>query len=201
MRMTSMTPMTIASETTRPRPMKSMMSKRWSPSWTTWPTIPLIWSKTPMPARIVHSTKTMTTPAIPKATESRNETFIADHGSTRETVRRTRRGAGRTDAGRALLLDMASGRAGVVGAAPAAGAAAEPRPACRAVSVAAGVGAAGVGATGGGATGAAATGAVVRGVTAGAGAGGGGIAAAALREAGRAGGTRNRAVGGTLAGA
>src|SRR5688572_20597184 len=59
--------------------------------------IPLIWSKTPMPARIVHSTKTMTTPAMPSATDSRNEIFIADHGSTRETVSRTRR----ADAGRA----------------------------------------------------------------------------------------------------
>ena len=56
-----------------------------------WPTTPLTWSKTPMPARIIHSTATMTTPAMPRATDSRNDIFIADHGSTRETVSRTRR--------------------------------------------------------------------------------------------------------------
>ena len=53
--------------------MKSMMSKRCWPSCTISPTMPLIWSKTPIPARIVHSTKTMTTPAMPRATESRND--------------------------------------------------------------------------------------------------------------------------------
>ncbi|GAA2736713.1 hypothetical protein GCM10009867_21930 [Pedococcus aerophilus] len=44
-----------------------------------------------MPERIIHSTATMTTPAMPRATEMRNDIFIADHGSTRETVSLTRR--------------------------------------------------------------------------------------------------------------
>ena len=95
-----------------------MMSNRCWPSWTTWPMIPLIWSKTPMPARIVHSTKTMTTPAMPRATESRNEIFIADHGSTRETVSRTRGrmpGARRVGRGGLVLshgVGVGGGRAG-----------------------------------------------------------------------------------------
>src|SRR6478672_10920836 len=42
--------------------------------------------------RIIHSTAVRMTPAIPSATESRKLIFMTDHGSTRATARRTRRG-------------------------------------------------------------------------------------------------------------
>src|SRR6478609_7185126 len=42
--------------------------------------------------RIIHSTAVRTTPAMPSATESRKLIFMTDHGSTRATARRTRRG-------------------------------------------------------------------------------------------------------------
>src|SRR6476646_9095547 len=55
------------------------------------PTILLTCENTPIPDRIIHSTATMTTPAMPSATEIKNDIFMADHGSTRETVSLTRR--------------------------------------------------------------------------------------------------------------
>ena len=48
--------------------------------------------KTPIVDRIIHSTAVRMTPAMPSATESRKLIFITDHGSTRATARRTRRG-------------------------------------------------------------------------------------------------------------
>ena len=54
-----------------------------------------------MPSRTIHSTATMTTPAMPSATEIRNDIFITDHGSTRETVSLTRRGPRMAGRGRA----------------------------------------------------------------------------------------------------
>src|SRR4051812_18509382 len=48
--------------------------------------------KTPMPLSTSQSTATMATPAMPRATEIRNDIFITDHGSARETVSLTRRG-------------------------------------------------------------------------------------------------------------
>src|SRR6478752_5404749 len=42
--------------------------------------------------RIIQSTAVRMTPAMPSATESRKLIFITDHGSTRATARRTRRG-------------------------------------------------------------------------------------------------------------
>src|SRR6185436_15258144 len=55
-------------------------------------TVRLMSANTPMPERIVHNTVIMTTPAIPRATDSRNDSFMTDHGSTRETLSLTRRG-------------------------------------------------------------------------------------------------------------
>src|ERR1017187_590868 len=56
-------------------------------------TVRFMSANTPMPDRIVHSATIMTTPAMPTETDSRNDSFIADHGSTRETLSLTRRGA------------------------------------------------------------------------------------------------------------
>src|SRR6478752_9917360 len=42
--------------------------------------------------RIIHRTAVRMTPAMPRATESRKLIFMTDHGSTRATARRTRRG-------------------------------------------------------------------------------------------------------------
>src|SRR6476659_4223731 len=56
-----------------------------------WRTAWSIWSKTPIPDRIDQSTATMTTIAMPRATDSRTDIFMTDHGSTRETVSFTRR--------------------------------------------------------------------------------------------------------------
>src|SRR5450631_2959160 len=56
-------------------------------------TVRFMSANTPMPDRIVHSAAIMTTPAIPTETDSRNDSFMADHGSTRETLSLTRRGA------------------------------------------------------------------------------------------------------------
>src|SRR5689334_1527096 len=124
--MTSMTPMTIDSDSTRPKPRKSMMSNGFSESLMIVPTRRLTSLKTPIPLRIIHSTATMTTPAMPSATEMRNDIFIADHGSTRETVSLTRRAraawaavvapAGRAPAGRAPPWDR--DWVGLTGAAP-----------------------------------------------------------------------------------
>src|SRR6476659_1172331 len=86
-----MTPITIDSDSTRPKPRKSMRSNGFWLSWSTEPTRRLTSENTPIPDRIIHRTATMTTPAIPRATEIRNDIFIADHGSTRETVSFTRR--------------------------------------------------------------------------------------------------------------
>src|SRR5580765_1076540 len=89
---TSRTAMTIESDTTRPKPTKSLIDTGLvvAPA-RTWLIMLSIWSKTPMPARIVHSTATMTTIAMPRATDSRNDIFIADQGSIRLTVSLTRR--------------------------------------------------------------------------------------------------------------
>src|SRR6476660_9795431 len=56
-------------------------------------TVRLTSAKTPMPDRISHRTAMSTTPAMPTATDSRNDIFMTDHGSTRETVSLTRRAA------------------------------------------------------------------------------------------------------------
>src|SRR5665648_342426 len=61
-------------------------------------TVRLMSANTPMLDRIIHSPTIMTTPAMPTATDNRNDSFITDHGSTRETLSLTRRGA----AGRSL---------------------------------------------------------------------------------------------------
>src|SRR5450756_1634324 len=58
-------------------------------------TVRLMSEKTPMLDRIIHNIATMTTQATPTATDSRNDIFMTDHGSTRETVSLTRRGATR----------------------------------------------------------------------------------------------------------
>src|SRR4051794_29150793 len=78
--------------------------------------------KTPMPLSTSHSTATMATPAMPRATEMRNDIFITDHGSARETVSLTRRGpviAGR--AAPAAVPPAAEAPAGTGWVAPAAG--------------------------------------------------------------------------------
>src|SRR5450756_485256 len=56
-------------------------------------TVRLMSVNTPMPDKISHSATIMTTPAMPTATDNRNDSFITDHGSTRETLSLTRRGA------------------------------------------------------------------------------------------------------------
>src|SRR5450631_213931 len=57
--------------------------------------------KTPMLDRISHRAATMTTAAMPTATDNRNDSFITVHGSTRETLSLTLRGAkGRSPPGR-----------------------------------------------------------------------------------------------------
>src|SRR5450631_24856 len=49
--------------------------------------------KTPMLDRIIHNAATITSATIPTATENRNDSFMTVHGSTRETLSLTRRGA------------------------------------------------------------------------------------------------------------
>src|SRR5476649_2224132 len=58
-------------------------------------TVRLMSANTPMLDRIIHSAVIMTTPAMPMATDNRNDIFMTDQGSTRETVSLTRRGAAR----------------------------------------------------------------------------------------------------------
>src|SRR6476661_6912083 len=110
--MTSMTPTTIDRDSTRPKPRKSVMSNGFCESLMIVPTRRLTSLKTPMPDRIIHSTATMTTPAMPRATEMRNDIFIADQGSTRETVSLTRRAraAAAADWGPAGRPGAAAGR-------------------------------------------------------------------------------------------
>src|SRR5450631_612011 len=55
-------------------------------------TVRFMSAKTPMLDKMSHRAATMTTPAMPTATDSRNDSFIAVHGSTRETLSLTRRG-------------------------------------------------------------------------------------------------------------
>src|SRR5690606_7248721 len=50
-------------------------------------------AKTPRLSIMVHAATVATTIMMPTATDSRNDSFITDHGSTRETASRTRRGA------------------------------------------------------------------------------------------------------------
>src|SRR2546430_16694165 len=84
---------------------------------------------TPMPSRIIHSTATMTTNAMPIATLTRNDIFMTDHGSTRATVRRTRRPvAGAGAAGRGGAAPFFAAVAGPAPAHPAAPAQPAPRP-------------------------------------------------------------------------
>src|SRR6476659_4177498 len=71
-------------------------------------TVRLTSAKTPMPDRISHRTAISTTLAMPTATESRNDIFMTDHGSTRETVSLTRRAA----AGRGAPVPVAVAPAG-----------------------------------------------------------------------------------------
>src|SRR5665647_739016 len=74
-------------------------------------TVRLMSEKTPMLDRIIHSTATMTTQAMPTATDSRKDIFMTDHGSTRDTVSLTRRGATRRlPAGVPVAPTGASGR-------------------------------------------------------------------------------------------
>src|SRR5450631_2332802 len=61
--------------------------------FTTLSTVRFMSVKTPMLDRISHSAEIMTTKAIPTATDSRKDNFMAVHGSTRETLSLTLRGA------------------------------------------------------------------------------------------------------------
>src|SRR5680860_199264 len=75
-------------------------------------TVRLMSANTPMPDRIIHRAATMTTPAMPTATDSRNDSFITDQGSTRETLSLTRRGAAERAAS---CLDMSPAASAVRG--------------------------------------------------------------------------------------
>src|SRR5699024_1946814 len=77
---------------------------------------PWILANTPMEFSTPHTTAVATTVAMPRAMDSRKDSFITDHGSTRETTRRIRRGP-------------VSSAAGAGCAAPPAGRAAPPLPA------------------------------------------------------------------------
>src|SRR5918911_2333784 len=52
----------------------------------------LIDENTPIASSTDHSTTDAVTNTMPSATDSRNDSFSTDHGSTRATVRRTLRG-------------------------------------------------------------------------------------------------------------
>ena len=70
-------------------------------------------SQTPAAPSTDHTISTETTVTTPKAIESRNAVFITDHGSTRVSRRRARRG-GRLDAARGRAASLARGRCWVV---------------------------------------------------------------------------------------
>src|SRR5690625_528751 len=53
---------------------------------------PWILANTPMEFSTPHTTAVATTVAMPRAMDSRKDSFITDHGSTREITRRIRRG-------------------------------------------------------------------------------------------------------------
>ena len=88
--------MTMDSESTRPRPMKSVMSKVWLTVLHDLADDAVDLVEAPHTGQERPQHEDHESAGDARATESRNEIFIADHGSTRETVRRTRR----ADAGR-----------------------------------------------------------------------------------------------------
>src|ERR687885_2123407 len=85
------TAITVVSETTRPSPTHWLMSNF---DWA----LPILRSsllidvKTPIASSTDHSTTDAVTSMMPRATDSRNDSFSTDHGSTRATVSRTLRG-------------------------------------------------------------------------------------------------------------
>src|SRR5262245_14745788 len=72
-------------------------------------TVLLIESQTPAAPSTDHTMNTETTVTMPKAIDSRNDTFITDQGSIRLSLRRARRGA-RAAARRALVRRVAGAR-------------------------------------------------------------------------------------------
>src|SRR5690606_18802494 len=85
------------------------------------PTISVIISSTEVKtcnaSSVPHTTAAATTIITPIATDSRKDSFMTDHGSTRETARRTRRGPASGAAGAAAVVAAAGA---VAPAAPAA---------------------------------------------------------------------------------
>src|SRR5690349_24940298 len=79
-------------------------------------TVLLIESQTPAAPRTDHTMNTETTVTMPKAIESRNDTFITDQGSIRLRRRRARRGARVTARRCAALVRREVGAAGAIGA-------------------------------------------------------------------------------------
>src|SRR6478735_8112927 len=73
-------------------------------------TAELIESHTPAAPSTDHTMKIATKVTTPKATESRNDVFITDHGSTRVSRRRARRGWREPDGERRPLAGAALAR-------------------------------------------------------------------------------------------